>query len=204
MSMTIKNPTKYPAPHPVTPWFARLFRRRPTPAQTARRALASADPASALVAGMRQADDLRAAREEVARWKEHADSYARERDDALREGAQLLAWIAALHPASAVIAPAHDVEESQDLYLVAGGWQLCWPVRYEDADLFGHVTAVDVTDVRAQWDGHGSEQRGQRLRNHVRLLALDTLAADGVLTPVTDASPTAVQGRQGGSEVRSA
>ncbi|NUS83000.1 MAG: hypothetical protein HOY75_09650 [Streptomyces sp.] len=168
---------------PVRPWFARLF-RRPTIAERSRAALIAADPAEAFVSGMRQAEALATAREEAARWKQHADEYAREWDHAERETAQLLAWLAALHPATAVIAPAHEPEASQDLYIVAGGWQLSWPIAAAHADLFRHVTAVDVTDPRAQWDGHGTEQRAERIRGHVRLLALEDLAADGLVTPV--------------------
>lgn len=191
MSM-IKN-HRNQEPEPVRPWFARLLRRRPTFAEVARSNLVAADPVGAFASGMRQAEDLRLAREKAARWKQHADDFARERDDAQRECAQLLAWIAALHPASAVIAPAHDGEGAQDLYIVAGGWQLSWPIAARDTDLFRHVAAVDVTDVRAQWDGHGTEQRTERIRGHVRLLALDGLGADAAVTGVVT-----------GSEVRSA
>ena len=176
-------------PEPVRPWFARLFRRPAgvtpvmTPPHTGSRLPNLGD---VLAADVRQAEDLHLAREEAARWKSHADEFAREWDHAERETALLLAWIAALHPASAVVAPSHDPEGSQDLYVVAGGWQLSWPIAARDADLFRHVPVVDVTDVRAQWDGHGSEQRAERIRNHVRLLALDAVA-DGVLTAVTEA-----------------
>ncbi|MCD7440276.1 hypothetical protein K4B79_18855 [Streptomyces lincolnensis] len=183
----INHPDRNQEPEPVRPWFARLF-RRPTPVMTPPRSTASCLPnlGDALAASVRQAEDLHLAREEAARWKSHADEFAQEWDDAQREVAQLLAWIAALHPATAVIAPSHAPEGSQDLYVEAGGWQLSWPIAARDADLFRHVPAVDVTDPRAQWDGHGSEQRGERIRNHVRLLALDVVA-DGALTAVTTA-----------------
>ncbi|MFJ5638689.1 hypothetical protein [Streptomyces sp. NPDC093223] len=206
---TIKN-RRSNQPEPVRPRFARLFRRpsraalapEPTPLAKAGRAAAEgfaagllpaeARPlrnADALAAILRQADALRTAREDAERWKGHADSYERERDEALRAQALLLAWIAALHPAAAVITPAHDGEGSQDLYIVAGGWQLHWLLEAEHADLFRHVTAVDVTDERAQWDGHGSEQRDERIHNHVRLLALDVLGADDPVTGVMTARP---------------
>ncbi|MBE4783943.1 hypothetical protein [Streptomyces caniscabiei] len=154
------------------------------------------------------ARDLQAAQDEAARWKRHADTYdteraeasalshhyrdeleraEKERDGAYRERAQLLAWLAALHPATTVITASPDVDEDgwQLLYLVAGGWQLSWHIHPRDAELFRHVTVVDVTDVRAQWDGHGSEQKYERIHNHVRLLALDSLGADGASTAVT-------------------
>ncbi|MFD3835345.1 hypothetical protein ACFWWC_03685 [Streptomyces sp. NPDC058642] len=182
MSTTEKPPHRNQEPEPVRPWFARLF-RRPTIAERSRAVLIAADPVEAFVSGMRQAEELNAAREEAARWKAYADEYDREWDHAQYENAQLLAWLAALHPASAVLAPSHTPEGSQDLYIVAGGWQLSWPVAAAHADLFKHVTVVDVTDPRAQWDGHGTEQRGERIRGHVRLLALESIA-DAVVTPV--------------------
>ncbi|MFM9602715.1 hypothetical protein [Streptomyces turgidiscabies] len=187
--MTNKTPNRNQEPEPVRPWFARLF-RRPTPVAT--------PPTSAGEHILRLTQDLTAALSDASRWKGHADSYEqdreravealagriRERDDARHESALLLAWLAALHPSTAVIAPAHDPEGTQDLYLVAGGWQLSWPIRPGEAELFRHVAVVDVTDPLAQWDGHGTVQRRDRIRNHVRLLALDAVA-DGPLTGVT-------------------
>ncbi|MFG3090650.1 hypothetical protein ACGGAI_23800 [Streptomyces antibioticus] len=154
------------------------------------------------------ARELEQARTEAARWKRHADSYdeeralavaayeegrreveqaRKERDSAYGERAQLLAWLAALHPSTTVITASPDVDEDgwQLLYLVAGGWQMSWHIHPRDAGLFRHVTVVDVTDRRAQWDGHGTVQKYERMRNHVRLLALDTVA-DG---PSPDVAP---------------
>ncbi|MFI8300027.1 hypothetical protein ACIGCZ_29285 [Streptomyces nigra] len=201
--MTNHSPTRNHAPEPVRPWVARLFRRTPAPEPLSLAEVFTAD--------LRQAQELAATRQEAARWKRHADSYDRqraeaeklndqyrdqiadltkERDGAYRERAQLLAWLAALHPSTAVITQSPDVDEDgwQLLYLVAGGWQMSWHVHPRDSDLFKHVTVVDVTDPRAQWDGHGTEQKYERMRNHVRLLALDGIA-DGVLTPVTTDPP---------------
>ncbi len=213
--MTKNRTTRNQEPEPVRPWFARLFRRRPTAAKTARANLVAADPVGAFTAGMRQADELRLAREEAARWKRYAETYdterteatrlcdqyrdelkraEKDRDGAYRERAQLLAWLAALHPSTTVITQSPDVDQDgwQLLYLVAAGWQMSWHIHPRDADLFGHVTVVDVTDPRAQWDGHGSEQKYERMRGHVRLLALDGLGADGALTGVTTEMRTAV------------
>lgn len=182
-------------PEPVRPGSQRLARG--TSGDTA----SIGDPVAILSAS------LTASQEEAARWKQHADSYAsladsvtkehntlaldaeqlrKDLDGAYRERAQLLAWIAALHPSSAVITQSPDVDEDgwQLLYLMAGGWQMSWHIHPRDADLFRHVTVVDVTDPRAQWDGHGTEQKYERMRNHVRLLALEGIA-DGPLTPVT-------------------
>ncbi|MEV1079909.1 hypothetical protein AB0I98_16930 [Streptomyces sp. NPDC050211] len=155
--------------------------------------------------------ELSRAQEEAARWKRHADTYDRERaeasalshhyrdemeraerdrDHAYRERAQLLAWLAALHPSTAVITASPDVDEDgwQLLYLVAGGWQMSWHIHPRDTELFKHLTVVDVTDPRAQWDGHGSEQKYERMRNHVRLLALDGLGDDDPSPPVSTAA----------------
>ncbi|MCI3240255.1 hypothetical protein [Streptomyces spinosisporus] len=180
--MTDNKPRRNQNPEPVRPWFARLLRRRPTP--VAKPTGIPATLSEALAAGIRQG--TAAAREEAERWKEHADSFAKERDGAYRERAQLLSWLAALHPSSTVITQSPDVDEDgwQLLYLVAGGWQMSWHIHPRDADLFRHVTVVDVTDPRAQWDGHGTEQKYERMRNHVRLLALEGLTAD---TSSTDA-----------------
>ncbi|WP_328425963.1 hypothetical protein [Streptomyces sp. NBC_00443] len=193
----------------------KLFRRNQEPEPVRPRILThargtngDAEPIEDPVA--RLASELTQAQEDAARWKRHADSYdteraeavqlndhyrddidrtAKERDGAYRERAQLLAWLAALHPSSAVITDSPDIDEDgwQLLYLVAGGWQMSWHIHPRDAELFKHVTVVDVTDPRAQWDGHGTEQKYERMRNHVRLLALDELGADGALTGVTEA-----------------
>ncbi|MGW0869916.1 hypothetical protein ACWD3Z_05420 [Streptomyces sp. NPDC002740] len=191
-------------PEPVRPWFARLFRRpgrTPLATESSRFTEAGRMAAAGLAAGLRQAEDLATARAEAERWKRHADSFAkdlrealdtlgdrtRERDGAYEERAQLLAWLAALHPATAVITQSPDVEEQgwQLLYLVAGGWQMSWHIHPRDAQYFTHVTVVDVTDVRAQWDGHGTVQKYERIRNHTRLLALDALGSDAPSTAVT-------------------
>ncbi|MBP5930164.1 hypothetical protein F3K39_19035 [Streptomyces sp. LBUM 1479] len=196
-------------PEPVRAWFARLF-HRPTPAvdELTRKPVRVRIPALESDPVARLVRDLQAARDEAARWKRYAETYdterteagqlcdqyrneleraEKERDGAYRERAQLLAWLAALHPSTTVITQSPDVDEDgwQLLYLVAGGWQLSWHIHPRDAELFRHVTVVDVTDPRAQWDGHGSEQKYERIHNHVRLLALDELGGDGPSTGVT-------------------
>ncbi|MEV8600477.1 hypothetical protein AB0465_11425 [Streptomyces griseoviridis] len=180
--MTNQNPRRNRAPEPVPTWHARLFRPRPRPLPTV---------GVSLAAVLRHAQDLRDARAEADLWKQHADSFAAERDGAYRERAQLLAWLAALHPAAAVIAPAPDIEDEEGwqlLYLTAGGWQMSWHIHPRDADLFQHVTPVSADDERAQWDGHDTEQKYERMRGHVRLLALEALGGDGPLTGVVTAS----------------
>ncbi|WP_202516584.1 hypothetical protein [Streptomyces sp. SID161] len=180
MSTTAHRPTSTQEPEPVRTRFARLF-RRPAPAAP------TAPPRVDLV--LRLTQNLTATLSECARWKRHAHSYERERNAAYRERAQLLAWLAALHPATAVITPAADIDGEdgwQLLYLVAGGWQMSWHIHPRDADLFEHVPLVDPADPRAQWDGRGTGQKYERIRGHVRLLTLATVAGDGSSTGVTE------------------
>jgi DNA-binding CsgD family transcriptional regulator len=87
-----------------------------------------------------------------------------ERDGAYRERAHLLAWLATHYPA--VIAPAPDVDEPgwQLLYLTAPTGQLSWHIAPRDASLFAHVQRVTTTHPRAQWDGHTTEEKYERIR----------------------------------------
>ena len=98
-----------------------------------------------------------------------------ERDQAYRERAHLIAWLAALHPA--VIAPAPDVDDPgwQILYLTAGGSQMSWHIASTDAELFADVEHVDPDDPRAQWDGHTTGQKYERIRQHVEALNDNTV-----------------------------
>ncbi|WP_201724785.1 hypothetical protein [Streptomyces antimycoticus] len=98
-----------------------------------------------------------------------------ERDQAYRERAHLLAWIAALHPANAVITAAADVDEPgwQLLYLLVGGWQMSWHIAPRDAELFAQVEHVGPDDPRAQWDGHSTPEKYERIQQHVERLAAD-------------------------------
>jgi len=87
-----------------------------------------------------------------------------ERDGAYRERAHLVALLAALTD-EAVISYARDVEEPgwQIIYLTLGGHQASWHISPRDADLFTHVERVDVEDPRAQWDGHTTEEKYERI-----------------------------------------
>ncbi|MEU8723548.1 hypothetical protein [Streptomyces antimycoticus] len=96
-----------------------------------------------------------------------------ERDQAYAERAALLAWISALHPANAVIAPAEDIDEPgwSLLYLLISGWQMSWHIHPRDALLFAHVEQVEPTDPRAQWDGHSTAEKYERIQEHTRRLS---------------------------------
>lgn len=104
---------------------------------------------------------------------DEAPALKRQLYNVYRERAELLVWLAALHP-GAVIAPAPDVDEPgwQILFLKtsAGGWQLTWHIAPEDADLFAKVEHVSADDSRAQWDGHDTPQKYRRIRTHVSVL----------------------------------
>ncbi|MEU3683735.1 hypothetical protein AB0E99_22745 [Streptomyces sp. NPDC030592] len=96
----------------------------------------------------------------------------RERDAAYGERAHLVALLAAMTD-GAVIAPAVDVEEPgwQIVYLTIGGRQASWHISPRDASLFDDVEHVSADDPRAHWDGHSTEDKYARIRQHTRLLA---------------------------------
>ncbi|MDG9703753.1 hypothetical protein [Streptomyces sp. DH37] len=127
--------------------------------------------------------------EELKAEAERRRRTEKERDGAYRERAHLLAWLAALHPASAVIAPAEDVDDPrwQLLYLTVGGWQMTWHIAPDDAHLFEDVEHVAADDPRAQWDGHTTDQKYARLRAHTN--ALHMAGQVGEDTPAADLLP---------------
>jgi hypothetical protein len=87
-----------------------------------------------------------------------------QRDGAYRERAQLLAWLAALHPAVRTLAPDVDEPGWQILYLnPTTGGQMSWHIAPRDAELLAHVQQVQTDDERAQWDGHTTEAKYQRI-----------------------------------------
>lgn len=120
-------------------------------------------------------DELSGCRRELTRWQQHADSYARELGVARRERAHLLAWLAALHPASAVITAAagDGHEDIPCLRLVAGGWQLSWRIPQGDLALFAHVPYDDQAAGRPVRCADEAAERDARIRLHTYLLALE-------------------------------
>jgi hypothetical protein len=99
------------------------------------------------------------------------DRNATERDGAYRERAQLLAWLAALHPA--VITPALDFDQAGWwlLYITTPAGQLSWHISPRDAGLLAHVERVEPDYPRAQWDGHTTEAKYERVASFTRLLS---------------------------------
>ncbi|MEV0912279.1 hypothetical protein [Streptomyces hokutonensis] len=127
----------------------------------------------------RLSKDLTTSKAQTARWQRHADGYARERDSVERERAHLLAWLAALHPSSAVVsqapAPAPDGAAGGQhfLSLMAGGRTLSWALAPRDAPLFQHVRRARETDTRAWRDAREIEAQYAHIHRHTRMLALE-------------------------------
>lgn len=142
---------------------------------------------------LRLEHELAVSRLRLARWQQYADAYERRLGDAERERAHLLAWLAALHPASAVLTPltGPDQEGAHRLCLVAGGWHLSWRIPPGDLALFAHVpfraesaAAHPVPDLHDQ---------GVLIRRHVRLLAMEGVVQVG-LAGTAGISPPAPPG----------
>ncbi|MFJ8633052.1 hypothetical protein [Streptomyces sp. NPDC093568] len=115
--------------------------------------------------------DLDDCRQERERWQRHADSYERELTDARRERAHLLAWLAALHPASAGLTPDDGCgpDGAHLLRIEAGGQRLSWRLSPADLPLFAHVPyAHPVAGERP-----APQDQTAHLRRHTRLLAME-------------------------------
>lgn len=114
-------------------------------------------------------------RQELARWQRHADSYARELSRVALERAHLLAWLAALHPSSAVVTPTTGggPDGTHLLRLTAGERQLCWWLQPTELPLFTHVPYAEPTPQCPPRDGHGAADQAAHIRRHTRLLAVE-------------------------------
>ncbi|MER6673684.1 hypothetical protein [Streptomyces sp. NPDC000983] len=121
---------------------------------------------------VRDLDDVRRERD---RWQGHADSYERELSGVRLERAHLLAWLAALHPASAVLTPgpATGPEGGHRLSIEAGGRQLTWRLHPADLALFPHIPYGRSTALLV--DGPQAPDQAAHLRRHTRLLAMEQL-----------------------------
>ncbi|AZQ37767.1 hypothetical protein EJ357_33475 [Streptomyces cyaneochromogenes] len=124
----------------------------------------------------RLALDLDDCRQERDRWQRHADSYERELTRALLERAHLLAWLAVLHPSSAVLTPVTDSDGpggSHLLRLEAGGQQLSWRLAPADLPLFTHVPCTEPATAPPRGDGQAPLDQAAHLRRHIHLLAME-------------------------------
>ncbi|GAA4995096.1 hypothetical protein [Streptomyces siamensis] len=128
-----------------------------------------------------------ASHHEVTRWQRHADAYERLSDGLDRERAHLLAWLAALHPASAVVTPVTNDGDGDGwdvLHLAAGGEVMSWPISPRNADLFRHAPRRTPPPGEAYpgADDRETEAKYAHIRRHTRLLALE----DGVAALVSE------------------
>jgi hypothetical protein len=80
-----------------------------------------------------------------------------------RDRAHLLPLLAALFPAVMSMDVA-DQERPDVLYLDTPRGQLSWHIDPADLPLFDGIERVAPTDPRAQWDGHTTDEKNERLR----------------------------------------
>lgn len=83
-------------------------------------------------------------------------------DDVYRERARLVAHLASLHPAVLAYSDLNEPDWPV-LTIDAPTGQLSWHISPTDRDLFEHVPLVDRHDPRAQWDGHDTPTKYERL-----------------------------------------
>jgi hypothetical protein len=85
-----------------------------------------------------------------------------------RERAHLVAALSA-HPGVQSVVRTGDPDAtlptcSTVVYFDTAEGQLSWHIADADLDLVAHVPEVDPADPRAQWDGHTTAEKYQRLR----------------------------------------
>lgn len=104
------------------------------------------------------------------------------------------ARLAALYPA--VLAPAPDVDEPgwQILYLDLPTGQCSWHIHPRDADLYGHVEHVGQDDPRAQWDGHTTPEKYQRIADQTAALARSAYGIKAMTLPPGSKATLTVEG----------
>lgn len=97
-------------------------------------------------------------------------SAEQQRDQAYRERAQLVAFLAACYPNTSYLANAPDAGPGWMLvYVEAPAGQMSWHVAEADLPLFDHLVEADLSDI--EWDGHTTEEKYRRLESLVRSLA---------------------------------
>lgn len=81
---------------------------------------------------------------------------------AYRERAHLVAFLSSLYP-SVLCANDPDAEGYPVLYVDTIAGQMTWHIHPDDLLLFKHVRWVEPDYPHAQWDGHTTDQKYQRL-----------------------------------------
>ncbi|MGW7262142.1 hypothetical protein [Streptomyces sp. NPDC054842] len=121
------------------------------------------------------ARDLDDCRQERDRWRRHADSYERELTLVSLERAHLLAWLAALHPSTAVITPATEprTQGTYLLRLVTGSRQLSWQLSLTELSLFTHVPYVEKATDPSPEAAHSARDQAAHIRRHTHLLTVE-------------------------------
>lgn len=96
-----------------------------------------------------------------------------ETDSVYRERAHLIALLAALYPAVMTHVPDADEDGWGLVFLDLPTGQASWHIAPRDADLVQHVELVGQDDPRAQWDGHATEEKYDRIRAYARMRAAE-------------------------------
>lgn len=98
---------------------------------------------------------------ELNDWVMRTVRAERERDNAYRERARLVAHLASLHPSH--IGPTDPAMPDWPVVIIeTPAGQMSWHIAPRDVSLFAHVRPSSAVD-RA-WDGHSSEEKYERLQ----------------------------------------
>jgi len=81
---------------------------------------------------------------------------------AYRERARLVAFLASLFPSVLAYADP-DEPDWAVVYISSPAGQLSWHIAPDDVELFAHVPKVTPDDKRAEWDGHDTPTKYERL-----------------------------------------
>lgn len=114
-------------------------------------------------------------------YKEN-DLLKEERDGAYMERARILAWhiasemgpVAFVPPWNIVLAEAQDLYEPgwKILYMQTHQGQLSWHLSPEQVKLFPFIERVESDDPRAQWDGHTTKEKYDRIEDRIARMGL--------------------------------
>ena len=112
-------------------------------------------------------EELTEARAAFKRVCEERDQLRKAQGALYRERAHLTAFLAACYPS--VTSTDWDDDEYRILYVTTPAGQLSWHVQVNDAEeLLSHVPADDT----AEWDGHSTELKYERLDELTTRLAV--------------------------------